>query len=74
MIWARVILWAWPFAGRARRAARQAFEDFYGVPYDRELSRRQHRGMLLLEARGEVERDPGLGSGELHWHRRVGTS
>lgn len=49
-----------------RRAARRAIYRCYGVPYLRELNRREHHGMLLLERRGEIVRDD-LGP-RLHWH------
>lgn len=62
----------WPWSRWLRGKARAAIERHYGVPYLHELSRAEHRGMLLLEDQGEVERDYGLGGdGELHWHRRV---
>jgi len=53
-----------------RRAARAAFVRCYGVPYLKEINRREHAGMALLERRGEVVRDDG--GLDLHWHLRVG--
>jgi hypothetical protein len=51
-----------------RRAARQAIERCWQVPYLHELNRREHHGMVLLEERGEVVRDEG--GMRLHWHVR----
>lgn len=62
----------WPLSWWKMRAARRAIVRCHGVPYLRELSRREHHGMLLLEGRGEVYVDDGdvhFGGG-LHWHVR----
>ena len=61
-----VIAWP-PVWWRPHYAARRAFGRCYGVPYLRELSRREHHGMLLLECDGMAERDDGPVGG-LHWH------
>lgn len=56
----------WLFTLGERRAARKAIDRCYGIPRLKELSKREHHGMLLLEQAGIVHRDEGFSG--LHWH------
>lgn len=51
-----------------RNAARGAIIRCYGVPYESELTGQEQRGMVLLEAYGEVVCDD-EGYSAKHWHR-----